>query len=66
MKNRKKDDIVEEVRRSREITARREAASLEKFHREVGKLAKKLGIKKSKLKPITIDFKSRKKSENAA
>ena len=56
MKHWKKDDIVEEVHKMREQTAQREEADPKKFHREVRKLAKKFGIKKSPLKPIKIDL----------
>jgi hypothetical protein len=67
MKNWKKDDIVEEIRTNREKTAQREAANPKKFHQETRKLAKKLGIRKSTLKPLKLDFsKLRKKSKDAA
>lgn len=56
MKSWKKDEIVEEVRKIRERVAKREAADPEEFHRHARELAKKLGIRRSKLKPIKIDF----------
>lgn len=64
MKNRKiertcsqhRDDIVEEVRKSREKTAKRESADPDKFFRENRKIAKRLGIGKSNLKPLKMDF----------
>lgn len=56
MKDWKKDDIVEEVRKNRERAAKREAANPAKFHRDIRKLATKLGIRRSKLKPLKIDF----------
>lgn len=61
MKNWKKDDIVEEIRKNREQTAKREAADPEGFHRQMRELAEKLGLRRSKLKPAKIDWsKSRK------
>lgn len=67
MKKWKKDDVVEEVRKSREKSAKREAADPAKFHRETRKLAKKLGIRRSSLKPLKMDFsKLRKKGNEAA
>ena len=55
MKDWKKDDIVEEVEKQ-ERAAKREAANPAKFHRDIRKLATKLGIRRSKLKPLKIDF----------
>ena len=67
MKSWKKDDIVEEVRRIREQSARRESSDPAKFHREARKLARRLGINKSRLKPRKIDFsRLRKKGKDAA
>ncbi|MGK5088272.1 hypothetical protein WDW86_12000 [Bdellovibrionota bacterium FG-2] len=66
MKNWKKDDIVEEVRKSREKSAKREAADPKKFHRETRKLAKKLGITRSNLKPVKLDFSRPRKKKGAA
>ncbi len=63
---RKKDDIVEEVRKSREKSAKREAVDPEKFHRETRKLAKKLGITRSNLKSLKIDFSHLRKKKAAA
>ena len=56
MKHWGKDDIVEEVRRNRELIARQEEADPEKFHKASKQLAKKLGIKRSPLRPIKIDL----------
>ncbi len=56
MKARKKDDIVEEVRKIRETLARKEAKNPGKFHRDAMKRAEKLGFKRSTLKPMKIDF----------
>jgi len=67
MKNRKKDDIIEEVRASREKVGRLYEENPRKFHQEARKLAKKLGIRRSTLKPLKLDFsKLRKKNKDAA
>lgn len=67
MSNFKRDDIVEEVRKSREKSAKKEESDPVKFHRDTRRLAEKLGIKRSTLKPIKLDFsKFRKKTENVA
>lgn len=52
----KKDDIVEEIRANREQASRLEEKDPAKFHREARELAKKLGIRRSTLKPLSIDF----------
>jgi hypothetical protein len=61
MKNRKKDDIIEEVRSNREIAAKHLATNPEQFHEDAQKLAKKFGIKRSKLKPLKINIYLQKK-----
>jgi hypothetical protein len=56
MKTWGKDEIVEEVRKAREEVAREEDADPEKFRRETAALIKKLGMKKSTLKPLKLDL----------
>jgi len=67
MGKRKTDIVVNEVRRARAEVARERAKDPKKFHEETRELIQKLGMRKSRLKPIKIDFSRRaKKVDDAA
>jgi hypothetical protein len=67
MKN--KDDVIVEVRVNRETASKEFQENPAKFTKDAKALAKKLGIKKSPLKAISIDFSrlgKKKKGDEAA
>lgn len=65
MKKNKQDEVIEEVRRARIEVAKERAKNPKKYHEETQELMKKLGMKKSNLKPIKIDFsKAQKKKKD--
>jgi hypothetical protein len=61
-----KDDVIIEVRRARANVAKERAKDPKKFHTDTQQIMQSLGMKKSELKPIKIDFSKfdKKKSES--
>lgn len=61
------DDVINDLRKARAEVAKERAQNPKKFFKESQQLIEKLGMKKSKLKPIKIDFsKGRTKYEDVA
>lgn len=56
MKNKINDEVVNEVRKSREKLLKKIKKNPQKFKRDVEASMKRLGLKYSTIKPIEIDF----------
>ena len=66
-KNKTTDDVVGEVRRARAEVAKERAKNPRKFHEKTRRLIYEFGMRKSRLKPIKLEFSRRnKKIDDAA
>lgn len=68
MKDNLKDDVVNEVRKSRKKLLKKIKKDPQQFKRDVESSMKRLGLKYSNIKPIEIDFSklNKKRSDNEA